>query len=175
MDATCSIEGCDRIAHARGFCAPHYSTWYRGEHGRTTFQCICVVCGTAFTSFVRIAKFCSTGANSCEAASKSLLPRSLRDSPLFNPHREPTKREVAAYRRVLRNDPCAYCGSEKGGALDHIVPRSEARSSGWRNLTGACNRCNGIKHTQPLLLALLWIPVVKRYHDLRRQLYPAPA
>ena len=28
-DRTCSVEGCDRSAKARGFCNPHYQRWYR--------------------------------------------------------------------------------------------------------------------------------------------------
>lgn len=25
----CSVRGCDRLEHARGYCATHYSNWYR--------------------------------------------------------------------------------------------------------------------------------------------------
>jgi hypothetical protein len=31
MDKPCTIDGCDRLAHARGMCGPHYSDWYKAN------------------------------------------------------------------------------------------------------------------------------------------------
>jgi HNH endonuclease len=50
----------------------------------------------------------------------------------------------AAYRRVLRADPCAYCG-EPGGALDHVEPRHLGGADDWTNLAGVCGSCNSAK------------------------------
>jgi 5-methylcytosine-specific restriction endonuclease McrA len=65
------------------------------------------------------------------------------------------------YRKALRADVCAYCGN-KGGTLDHIVPRyycEKDEKGGLRsdnyNLTGACTTCNNEKQTESLLLFLL--------------------
>lgn len=39
---TCTIEGCNRRVLARGFCAPHYSTWHRAQRKYTV---TCPQCG----------------------------------------------------------------------------------------------------------------------------------
>lgn len=79
-----------------------------------------------------------------------------------------------AWRDVLRADPCAYCGSKPPNGLDHIdsAARHPDRSD-RTNWTGCCKRCNEIKNTLPLLLALPWIPVAQQYHAMRRELYAA--
>lgn len=167
---------------ARGLCPPCYSTWHRQENGRKTFERECTHCQKTFTSQSAFAHFCSTGAGSCEALSKAggslpnygakLHPR-LRNSPLFNPQREPTASEIFAYKRALRRDPCSYCGGH-GGSHDHIVPCSAGIEDvrDWRNLAGSCRRCNSTKQALPLLRALLWIPISRAYHDMRPLLFP---
>lgn len=46
-------------------------------------------------------------------------------------------RDVAAYKRALLRDPCAYCNA-RANVLDHITPRRWSRGEGWQNLVGAC-------------------------------------
>jgi 5-methylcytosine-specific restriction endonuclease McrA len=60
------------------------------------------------------------------------------------------------WQRVVRADPCAYCGSRPAGTVDHIVPRSEGRYGlhGWTNFAGACESCNGSKDSESLLAFL---------------------
>jgi hypothetical protein len=67
-----------------------------------------------------------------------------------------------AWRRILRSDPCAYCGAPISGTVDHVEPRHTRRNGveRWINLVGACSRCNGSKAAKPLLLFLL----AKRSH-----------
>lgn len=62
-----------------------------------------------------------------------------------------------AWRRILRADPCAYCGALTSETVDHIEPRFKRRrgTERWVNLIGACPRCNGQKAAKPLLLWLL--------------------
>lgn len=63
------------------------------------------------------------------------------------------------WQRLLRLDPCAYCGRE-GGTVDHIEPRTplidyrgiSGSPHSWTNLTGACDRCNSSKGHKNLLL-----------------------
>jgi len=56
---------------------------------------------------------------------------------------------------VLRNDPCAYCGTSTDIVIDHIEPYSKGGSSGADNLTAACNTCNLSKREFPMLSLLL--------------------
>lgn len=170
---------CDRPVLARGLCSSHYSVWHRREHGRKMFDRECVVCGRAFSATTADARYCSTGVDSCEAQAKvsdpaSAMSERLRNSPLFDPHREPRASEIFGYKRALKMDPCAYCGAP-GGSRDHIKPRSAGGGDSWQNLTGACHRCNAGKQSLSLLAALEWLPVCQAYHDLRAMLFATVA
>jgi HNH endonuclease len=80
---------------------------------------------------------------------------------------QPSKRQQVAYRRALRDDPCAYCGGQ-GGSIDHIDPQAGGGADAWGNMAGACKRCNSTKAALPLLVALLWVPTATAYHRQRR-------
>lgn len=60
--------------------------------------------------------------------------------------------------RVLRRDPCAYCGGP-GTEIDHITPVSSGGENEWWNFTAACGRCNRSKNARPLLTFLLDNPL----------------
>lgn len=53
---TCSVEGCARKILARGFCAPHYSTWHRQQRKYTI---VCGHCGRTVQAQRPRAKYCS--------------------------------------------------------------------------------------------------------------------
>lgn len=62
----------------------------------------------------------------------------------------------AAWMRVLRADPCAYCGERIGTTVDHIEPKRYPTNAiggthSWLNYTGACHSCNGGKKAHSLL------------------------
>jgi 5-methylcytosine-specific restriction endonuclease McrA len=58
--------------------------------------------------------------------------------------------------RVLRFDPCAYCGKRTPNShADHIEPIALGGRNGWENLTAACAVCNHRKSAVPLLIFLL--------------------
>jgi 5-methylcytosine-specific restriction endonuclease McrA len=57
--------------------------------------------------------------------------------------------------RILYADPCAYCGTEAAGTLDHIVPLHAGGKHSSGNLTACCRRCNAAKREKSLLLFLL--------------------
>lgn len=100
-----------------------------------------------------------------------LLERFLREDagtplgvgmPSGRPLRVDGERHYDAWLRLLRADPCAYCGERVGGArtIDHVEPRSRSprgigSAHGWINVVAACQRCNGAKADRPLLLFLL--------------------
>jgi 5-methylcytosine-specific restriction endonuclease McrA len=60
------------------------------------------------------------------------------------------------YAAILLGDPCSYCVGP-AGTIDHIVAIAEGGVGDATNLTAACGRCNSVKHSRPLLLALLAI------------------
>jgi len=75
--------------------------------------------------------------------------------PSGRPLRRDGERHYDAWLRLLRADPCAYCGGP-GGTVDHVEPRSRpVRGLGgahvWLNVVGACQRCNGAKADRSLL------------------------
>jgi hypothetical protein len=105
------------------------------------------------------------------------LGRSLRiDVPLFDgadppvwPQNYRGESHRMAWERIIRADPCAYCG-RPAGTVDHIEPRNPLRVCrglggvySWMNFTAACESCNGRKKDLPLLLFLrLRAPVMIR-------------
>jgi 5-methylcytosine-specific restriction endonuclease McrA len=64
--------------------------------------------------------------------------------------------EKERWKRLLRHDPCSYCG-QRAGTVDHIVAKAfrVARRSRWLDFTGACKRCNQAKGKTSLLFFLL--------------------
>jgi len=92
-----------------------------------------------------------------------------RGMPSGRPLRNDGERHYDAWLRLLRLDPCAYCGRRRAGTVDHVEPRSKpVRGLGgahsWLNVVGACERCNGAKRDRDLLTAL----ILRRGHAPRR-------
>jgi 5-methylcytosine-specific restriction endonuclease McrA len=63
--------------------------------------------------------------------------------------------ETADWLRIIRKDPCSYCGSYENPQFDHVVPITAHGGLGWENLAAACKSCNSSKQARPLLLWLL--------------------
>jgi hypothetical protein len=90
--------------------------------------------------------------------------------------REDGESHRQAWMRMLRYDPCAYCGRvpeiieelfdgqlryRVTGTVDHIIPKSITdphRYAGgahcWANYTGCCPNCNSTKSDKHMLLFL---------------------
>lgn len=144
-----------------------YCTGYRGQcyrramnvayHGGTLDAPLpapfdCAHCG----------KHCTPGQNVdtratrfCDQTCRTQWRIANRPDRQPDPLREANARDVGAYQRALRADPCAYCGAPSE-ASDHIVPRSHGGPDDWTNRTGACHACNGAKMQTPLLVFLAW-------------------
>lgn len=77
---------------------------------------------------------------------------------------KPTTQRGKAYAKLLRGDPCSYCGGP-GGTIDHIRPLSGhpllppqgggIGKQNWQNYTSACLSCNREKGVRGLLEFLL--------------------
>lgn len=100
---------------------------------------VCVVCSTPFETKHKHHFICS---DRCRR-----VPRGVERGS-----------ESHEYTFVLAADPCSYCG-RGAGSIDHIDPVALGGSSGWENLTAACQYCNGAKGAKPLLTFLLGLPI----------------
>lgn len=54
------------------------------------------------------------------------------------------------WAKILRNDPCSYCGGVSD-SIDHIIPQAQYKDHSWSNLTAACRLCNSSKQDKPLI------------------------
>jgi hypothetical protein len=114
----------------------------------------CENCGTRCIPGENVAphatKFCGAGCKSRahKPSSIELTVQRAESAP---------RTSVAEFRRVLRRDPCAYCGStDSRRTVDHIQPRCIGGGDEPENLTAACQSCNSSKQRSPLLLFLGW-------------------
>lgn len=63
--------------------------------------------------------------------------------------------EVIEYLKLVKNDPCCYCGQRKDRmTMDHIVPIVAGGKHEVGNLIRACRNCNSRKHAKPLFVFL---------------------
>jgi len=76
-----------------------------------------------------------------------------RDRRLFR--RVGRDKEALEYAKVLRNDPCSYCGKPGPSTVDHIIPVSKGGTNDISNLTAACADCNSLKHNKDVLTFML--------------------
>jgi hypothetical protein len=68
----------------------------------------------------------------------------------------------AAYREVLKSDPCSYCGGfDERPVVDHIESQASLADDLWTNLTAACRRCNASKSDRDFLGFLLGVRLVE--------------
>lgn len=164
-----------RYCEGRGPC---YRKATNAEYRSTTEAAACKECGTEFERTRGSGQvYCSDDCHRLAKAKRGVPPRvsacphgwgNVATCPActFMARAERAK----GFRNLVRSDPCAYCGERPSQGLDHIDPRVVDRGdpSNW---TGCCKRCNETKRALPLLLALPWIPVSRRYHDHRRALF----
>lgn len=59
------------------------------------------------------------------------------------------------FSKLLRKDPCSYCGLPKSGTVDHIVPLTHGGANNLSNMAGCCFSCNQSKSSTDLL-TFLW-------------------
>lgn len=146
FDGTCSVEGCERQIHARGFCNAHYQRWVKGTSMNAPIRFdprlegICVVDGC-------------------------IAPRKARGLCRLHYHR--LKRGVALDRSFRRSGgPCDIAGCngrasrvglceahysrhKKGQDMTIPVRRRASNGSGWTNSLGyRCIQIDGRKRLE---------------------------
>ena len=50
--------------------------------------------------------------------------------------------ESAAWRKLIKDDPCFYCGAPKTHHVDHYTSLANGGTDHWWNLVRACSPCN---------------------------------
>lgn len=92
--------------------------------------------------------------------------------PLGGLLREDGESHRDAWMRVIRTDPCSFCG-RPGGTVDHIEPTAGGGKNVWVNYTGACASCNSSKGDTPMLLFMRG-RVPERNRDFFKTKHPSP-
>lgn len=122
----CIVDGCDRPREMNnGYCARHYQRLL--QHGSPT------------------------------AGGKLRALRGTGDRWIYDEMRRAAGAkmsqvtgETRQYVKILREDPCAYCGAASEH-IDHIVPFAKDGPTEWMNLAPACASCNHRKSDKNLL------------------------
>lgn len=75
--------------------------------------------------------------------------------------------ESVAWRELIRDDPCYYCGTAKTHHVDHYVALINGGTDHWWNLVRACQGCNLRKSAMDgdqfiALLASEGVPPIQR-------------
>jgi hypothetical protein len=175
-ERTCPICGTEFTPRApnQKYCTGAKGKCYRAamnaSYRSVTETVACAHCGGDFARTRGTARrvYCT---DECHHAAKRERYRGPVKARATWPPAE-TRTAIADYRRAVRADPCAYCGDKPANGIDHIEPTGNTGDrSDWTNWIGCCKRCNETKRTLPLLLALPWIPISRRYHDERRRLF----
>ena len=68
-----------------------------------------------------------------------------------------SRRQKSAWKRIIRKDPCCYCGAPPSknpveNTVEHLIPRSQlTEECNWDILAGACFSCNNGRGDMPFL------------------------
>lgn len=89
-----------------------------------------------------------------------------RGMPMGHTLREDGESHLQAWARIVRSDPCGFCGDD-GGTVDHVVPRNPLVAVplggkwSWLNYSSCCPACNERKGSLSLLW-FLWVRAASR-------------
>lgn len=75
------------------------------------------------------------------AADKAL--RRMRVTAAFTAE---DRAESIAWRKLIKDDPCFYCGAAETHHVDHYISLANAGTEHWWNLVRACRTCNHRKN-----------------------------
>lgn len=144
----CSVERCESPERAKGLCANHYA--YHRRRGVLSSVFTCQGCNEVFPgrTNTRHCVGCKPPLNFYVQERKSRLAANNASMT------EIDFSESAAYREIIKSDPCAYCGGA-GVAIDHVTPVAEGGSDRWENLAPVCKSCNSRKRSRSVLAAMI--------------------
>lgn len=125
----CSIADCKRPNHRRGYCTAHY--WRLMKHGDP-------LAGGPF----RVVR----GTGNRWKYDEDRRAAKAKMSQVTN--------ETAEYVKIIRKDPCVYCGNPCEH-IDHIIPFADGGPTDWSNLAPTCASCNLRKNRKSVLEFML--------------------
>lgn len=128
---TCSVEGCDQLAHGRGLCFEHYDRARKDKALPTQWipEQVCVVCGSKYTpKQLRPTKYCS---DLCTGRSRT---RS-RLGQIY--------KQTHACKRCSKNFPASSSGQTYCGPCGRICVRCGATHE--RKRKRGLSTCDGCK------------------------------
>lgn len=167
-ERTCAAPGCHTtfvsISVNRKYCGRRCArrvenARYRNSRPERSY---CKNCGLGFqhkrgqTNKLYCSLDCQYEARSLDYAERGIRPPNVAAITTPIPTRSRVSEvTVGALYKVIRRDPCAYCGGP-AAHLDHIVPRASGGPNHWANYTAACATCNASKSNKSLLMFLGW-------------------
>lgn len=159
---TCSVEGCGRTYMAKGLCGKHYDLDRRARLAQEL--CTIADCdrsrstnaGYCDRHYQRWLKYgdptaggdyrCLRGTGDRWAADEARRVAGAKMSMVTG--------ETRVYVKILRGDPCVYCG-DPCEHIDHIIPFIDGGPTDCTNLAPACASCNHQKSDTDLLTFML--------------------
>ena len=144
----CSVDGCETPERAKGLCPNHYA--YLRRHGVLSPQFTCEGCQGTFPGRASTRHCVACKPTPTFYAQERKVRLALNNAAMTDADHE----EAAAYRQIIKNDPCVYCGAASV-AIDHVTPIVEGGSDIWSNLAPVCKPCNSKKRSRSVLVLML--------------------
>lgn len=157
----CPSPGCD----APGWCRRHYMERYMAEWNakRRSEPCSAADCerpnyrrGFCAAHYPRFRKY-----GDPLAGGPFRVLRGTGNRWVYDENRRAAKAkmsqvsgETAEYVKILRKDPCVYCGASCEH-IDHIIPFADGGPTEWNNLAATCADCNLSKNRKSVLEFML--------------------
>lgn len=159
----CSRDGCEETYCASGLCSKHYME----ERKQRLEEDPCVVAecdrprGTSTGYCVRHYQRLLKYGDPLAGGAPRVLRGTGKGSWYYSAQRRAAKAtmsqvcgETAEYVKIIRKDPCVYCGS-LCEHIDHIVPFADGGPTDWSNLAPTCSSCNLRKNRKSVLEFML--------------------